>query len=110
MQKQLTIKEKSFESMIGFIEGVLDWVKRDGKLSIHQQKAVDRAIKYCNNLKEKPNEEDYAACVSCDIKIPASEDAPQDDAGNYFCGPCWQELAPVMKAQYEELKKNGELE
>lgn len=51
----------------------------------------------------------YQKCESCqkeaDIDIMKN-----DDDSNWFCPECWKELAPTMKADYEELKRNGEIE
>ncbi len=95
-------KEENLSSsyMIGFIEGVLDWTKRSGKLSVHQEKAVNRAIKFCDRLKN-----DFDECESCGALLLADNDNATDDAGNHFCAPCYAELAPVMKAEYLEQQK-----
>lgn len=51
----------------------------------------------------------YISCESClqDFDV---EDMEQDDDSNWFCPECWKELAPVMKAEYEELVIKGEIE
>lgn len=48
-------------------------------------------------------------CTSCDKKFDI-EDMESDSEGNRFCKECWKELEPVMKAEYEELKANGEID
>ena len=45
-------------------------------------------------------------CIGCDQKF-YQEDLVEDDAGENYCPDCWEVLAPVMKAEYEELKANG---
>ena len=51
----------------------------------------------------------FQECTSCE-KAFDIETMPEDDAGNYFCRECYKELAPVMKAEYDELVKKGEIE
>lgn len=48
-------------------------------------------------------------CESCE-KETDIETMSQDGGSNWFCPECWEELAPVMKAEYEELKANGEID
>lgn len=47
-------------------------------------------------------------CTSCNEKFDG-ETMSCDDDSNWFCDECYQELAPIMKAEYEELKANGEI-
>jgi len=51
----------------------------------------------------------YVSCESCgcDVNIDV---AGVDCGGNYFCPPCWTDLAPAMRAEYEDLVKRGEIE
>lgn len=54
-------------------------------------------------------EKNYFTCESCGL--PILEDEPAIDADdNYFCEECWKELEPVLKAEYEDLKRRGEIE
>lgn len=47
-------------------------------------------------------------CESC-RKETDLETMTSDDDSNWFCEKCWEELAPVMKAEYDEMVKNGEI-
>ncbi|RQO37927.1 hypothetical protein DBR39_13645 [Chryseobacterium sp. KBW03] len=51
----------------------------------------------------------YLKCESCQ-KETDIERMHEDGDSNNFCPECWKELAPTMKADYEELKRNGEIE
>ncbi|REC56997.1 hypothetical protein DRF62_02235 [Chryseobacterium piscium] len=48
-------------------------------------------------------------CESCEEKTDI-ETMSQDDDSNWFCPKCWEELTPVMKAEYDKLLKNGEID
>ena len=48
-------------------------------------------------------------CESCDKKTDFNT-MKTDADDNYFCQPCWNELAPVMKDEYDEMVVNGEIE
>lgn len=48
-------------------------------------------------------------CESCEVETDI-ETMSQDGDSNWFCPKCLKELAPVMKANNEELKRNGEIE
>jgi len=48
-------------------------------------------------------------CESCEKETDV-EIMSQDDDSNWFCHECWKELTPVMKAEYDELVKNGEID
>lgn len=48
-------------------------------------------------------------CESCG-KETDIETMTQDDDSNWFCPKCWVVLSPVMKAEYEKLKQNGEID
>lgn len=54
-------------------------------------------------------EEDKLECISCnkqfDLKIMSC-----DDDDNLYCPECYEELAPIMKKDYEELKTSGQLD
>lgn len=51
----------------------------------------------------------YQKCESCQ-KEADIDTMESDDDSNWFCPECWKELSPTMKADYEELKRNGEIE
>lgn len=51
----------------------------------------------------------YQKCESCQ-KETDIEIMENDDDSNCFCPECWTEIGPTMKADYEELKKNGEID
>lgn len=48
-------------------------------------------------------------CTSCEKNFDI-ETMEEDSDSNYFCGECYKELAPVMKAEYDELVERGEIE
>tara|TARA_Y100001963_G_C6762797_1_gene440457 strand:+ start:683 stop:1141 length:459 start_codon:yes stop_codon:yes gene_type:complete len=48
-------------------------------------------------------------CTSCEKRFEL-EAMAQDDDCNYFCQECYKELAPIMKAEYDELVRKGEIE
>lgn len=48
-------------------------------------------------------------CESCSKEFDINT-MMKDDADNYFCEECWSELSPVMKSDYDQLVKNGEVE
>ncbi len=48
-------------------------------------------------------------CESCGTQFPI-EIMHCDEDANWFCPECWQALAPAMKAIYDEMVKNGEIE
>lgn len=54
---------------------------------------------------------DIETCESCGKKFDTQKEKYGfDDDSNYFCEKCWKELEPVLKAEYEELKRKGEIE
>ena len=58
-----------------------------------KQKQIPEPIEIC-----------FETCVSC-VKQFDIEKMTSDSAGNWFCLECWEVLAPVMEAEYEELKE-----
>lgn len=48
-------------------------------------------------------------CESCE-KETDIETMSCDAADNWFCPECWEVLAPVMKTEYNELVKRGEID
>lgn len=48
-------------------------------------------------------------CIGCDGKFDLDL-MEQDDAGENYCPECWAELAPIMKAEYNEMKAKVEIE
>ena len=66
-----------------------------------------------DKLEKLSDQEKEAAClvecISCDKHFDF-EAMEEDDDGNYFCSSCYKELSPVMKAQYDEAMKRGEIE
>lgn len=50
--------------------------------------------------------DDLEECTSCNKKFPL-EIMESDSGGNWFCPECWKELAPVMKAEHEEMVQKG---
>jgi len=53
--------------------------------------------------------EDYETCENCE-NVFKSDDMHYDGEGCYFCEECFTALAPVWKAEHEEMVKNGEIE
>ncbi|WDF45271.1 ASCH domain-containing protein [Chryseobacterium sp. KACC 21268] len=52
---------------------------------------------------------DIAECIGCSEKFDY-ETMQQDNAGEDYCPECTAEMFPVMKAEYEEMVRNGEIE
>lgn len=48
-------------------------------------------------------------CESCEKEFDI-DIMETDSDSNYFCPECWEVLAPVMKQEYEELVKKGEID
>lgn len=49
-------------------------------------------------------EYDKVICTSCEKEIEVNTtNIPEDDDDNYFCQTCWDELAPVMKAEAAQI-------
>jgi hypothetical protein len=47
-------------------------------------------------------------CESCE-KETDIETMQADDDSNWFCTECWEVLSPIMKADFKELVKKGEI-
>ena len=78
-------------------------------------RAAESASKLFLNLVEmeiiKENDgEFYITCESCTKQCKDIESMSQDDDSNWFCPDCWEELAPVLRAEYSELKAKGEID
>lgn len=48
-------------------------------------------------------------CIGCD-EFFDMETMQEDSVGERYCQKCWDELSPIMQAEYEELKAKGEIE
>ena len=48
-------------------------------------------------------------CIGCEGYF-RYEKMTQDNAGEDYCPECWKHFEPHLKAEYEELVKNGEIE
>lgn len=58
---------------------------------------------------ESLNDVCYEACENCEKNFDMDTmTADADD--NYFCPRCWEALAPVMKQEYDDMVKSGEIE
>ncbi|AZA91168.1 Uncharacterised protein [Chryseobacterium nakagawai] len=80
---------------------------KDFKIALYGRFA---AIDICPpNLLTKKEEDCFEKCESCE-KETDIKSMFQDDDSNWFCPKCWNELEPVMKADFEELKRNGEID
>lgn len=59
--------------------------------------------------KHYDNEPILIYCESC--QTPTNMDIMfYDGERNFFCPECWVELEPVMKREYEEMVRNGEID
>lgn len=85
----------AFDKASSFMENI-DAV---GELDIHLFERIDQVLYDVVDMK----------CESCE-KSYDMDLMSTDDAGNYFCPPCYKELAPVMKAEYDELVARGEID
>lgn len=52
---------------------------------------------------------DSVTCIGCANVIPENE-AANDDAGENYCGPCWEVFEPLLAEEYRELVEKGEIE
>lgn len=52
---------------------------------------------------------DYQFCTSCLDRFDV-ETMSADDDQNWFCTDCWAELEPVIRQEYQELIKKGEVD
>lgn len=48
-------------------------------------------------------------CIGCSGKFN-HEEMSQDDADENYCPECWSHFKPILKAEYDELKANGEID
>lgn len=48
-------------------------------------------------------------CIGCSGKFN-HEEMSQDDADENYCPECWAHFKPILKAEYDELKANGEID
>lgn len=56
-----------------------------------------------------PEEKCLEKCESCEKETDF--DTMEEDAdANYFCPECWEELEPVMRAEYDFAVERGEIE
>lgn len=62
-----------------------------------------------NGVVNHVSDDDLTRCTGCDKRFDI-ETMTSDDDENWFCEPCWTELAPVMLAEYNELCDKGEIE
>lgn len=62
-------------------------------------------------MKNKISNEEpfFVECISCDKQIDINT-SNSDCDDNYFCTECWEELAPVMEAEYKKSKLKGDIE
>lgn len=72
-----------------------------------KQKALFKAETIVNALNEYL--ECLQKCESCEKEFEI-DTMTTDADDNYFCNECWEELAPLMQKEYEELKAKGEIE
>lgn len=84
------------------------------KDSLLEQAGIKRDDLPANCVTRKYNiftggDECLEICESCEKEFDI-EEMHMDSEGNWFCPECWEELAPEMQAEYEELKAKGEIE
>lgn len=48
-------------------------------------------------------------CIGCSENFEYDE-MIQDNAGENYCKDCASEMFPIMKAEYEEMVRNGEID
>lgn len=83
---------------------------------------------YIARMEKRIDEFFYAFCITNNLLVDpgkqiqlSDEDKQQyfnarklsmgmDSDSNWFCPECWEELAPVIRAEYEELKAKGEID
>lgn len=53
---------------------------------------------------------DYIICESCTKKCTDIESMQSDSGSNWFCPECWEELAPGLRREWEEMKERGEID
>lgn len=52
---------------------------------------------------------DLTECIGCSEKFPY-EDMKQDDAGEKYCQPCWDDLSPIFQEEYRQMMEEQEAE
>lgn len=52
---------------------------------------------------------DYEECIGCSQKFDY-ELMKQDNADENYCQECYDVMMPIMKAEYDEMVKNGEID
>jgi hypothetical protein len=77
-------------------------------------KAAESAAKFLNirimEILKVNDGDDFITCESCTKQCTDIENMECDSGSNWFCPECWEELAPGLKAEYEELKAKGEID
>lgn len=53
--------------------------------------------------------DDMDECIGCCYRFDY-EVMTQDDAGENYCPECWAHFKPILKADYEEAVRNGEMD
>jgi hypothetical protein len=104
--------EEAIETAKNIIEDFNSSLRRGepARILINVQRVETKVIDLINqNPYEGINEDCLVECVSCDKKVDM-ESAAEDSDSNYFCSECYEVLAPVMKAEYNELVEKGEIE
>lgn len=51
----------------------------------------------------------FLKCESCEKETDMATMTADADS-NWFCAECWEELEPILQAEYEEMVKNREIE
>ncbi len=55
------------------------------------------------------SDEDIEECIGCSEKFDF-QIMQQDNAGENYCPECASEMFPIMKAEYDEMIKSGEID
>jgi hypothetical protein len=58
----------------------------------------------------KEEQQDFITCTSCTKQCTDIENMESDSDSNWFCPECWEDLAPRMRAEWQEMKRNGEID
>lgn len=110
--KRVTTDKISYSRMV-------ELMNQKVSLNTYSIEEVNILLSLLGKAKDKINSEwqkdfeeamrNYWTCESCSRNFAGNVHA-SDDMDNPFCKGCYDELAPVMKSEYEKLKANGDLD
>lgn len=96
-------------------------IRRENRLKIEEAITIARNVGYgkwaesstmssqWKAIVKELVQDEQTQCVSCE-RLTIEHTMHTDSDCNYFCPECWKELAPIMKAEYDELLAKGEIE